>query len=238
MRVLIIDQCSGSKKSSTRNEAVDRETIDAASRASLVAQDGVESYRAEELYEGRQQQRITEAKQLLEQAGDDVDRVFVSAGFGVVDDQKELPLYDVTFADMPGPEIDERASKLHIHEDLRDLIVDGEYEVVFFALGSDYYRGARVDELISAAPEETAVVLFNKEELADGHANAISIPARTAEAKAHGTIVVALKGEYLHNFAAHRHAGDGIETIDDFKTYCTEDPASQTGLSDYSSNND
>jgi hypothetical protein len=236
MRILIIDQCSGAKKSSTRTEPLDRDTIDAASRASLVAQDGVESYRAEELYEGRQQQRVTEAKQLLEQAGDEVDRVFISAGFGVVDDQEELPLYDATFAAMTDSEIDKRASKLHIYEDLRDLIVDGKYEVVFFALGSDYYRSARLNELLPAVPDETVVVLFNKEELAEEHANTISIPARTAQAKAHGTIVVALKGKYLRNFAAHRDRGAEIETIHDFKTYCTENSASQTGLGDYSSN--
>lgn len=235
MRILIVDQCSGAKKSSSRNEALDEATIDAESKASLVTKNGVESYRAEELYEGRQQQRITEAKQLLERAGDEVDRVFISAGFGVVDAQEELPLYDVTFSNMTNTEIDERASKLGIHEDLRDLIVGGEYDIVFFALGSDYYRSARLDELLPAVSDKTFVVLFNREEFADEYDNGISIAARTPQAKAYGTIVVALKGEYLYNFASHRESGEKVEGIDDIKTYCTEEPASQTGLEDYSS---
>lgn len=237
MRILIVDQCSSAKKTSDRNEPLDIGDIDAAPRETLVDRDGVESYRAEELYEGRQQQRITEAQRLLESAGDEVDRVFISAGFGVVDSSDKLPLYDVTFADMNTGEIDERAKKLRIHEDLRKLIVGSEYDIIFFALGSDYYRSAKLEDLLPDVSEETFVVFFNRDEFEEEYDNGLSIPARTSQAKAYGTIVVALKGEYLRNFASHRVSGEEVESVDDIKTYCREESSTQAGLDDYSSSN-
>jgi hypothetical protein len=237
MRILIIDQCSGSKKSSDRTEPLDKDTIDSKPREALVNQDGTESYRAEELYEGRQQQRITDAKQLLENAGDEVDRVFISAGFGIVDSSDTLPLYDVTFADMSKKEINERVEELSIHQDARDLIEGSDYDIIFFALGSDYYESARIDELLSDISEDTFLVFFNREALEEEYENAVSIPARTSQAKEYGTIVVALKGKYLHNFGSNRASGKEVRSIDQLEAYCREEPNSQVGLEDYSSNN-
>lgn len=235
MRILVVDQCSSAKKGKGRHDPVDTETIDTTSRRDLLESEGIPFYRAGDLYEGRQQQRISEAKELLKEAGDDVDRVFISAGFGVVDEADKLPLYDVTFADMTTGEIDKRATQLAIHEDLQDRIADSEYDIIFFALGSDYYRSARIDELLSTIPEETYVVLFNKEELGEKYENGLSLPARTAQAKEYGTIVIALKGEYLRNFATHRKAGKVPQDITDIREFCLEDATSQSGLDDYSS---
>ncbi len=237
MRILIIDQCSSAKKASHRNEPLNEDDIDSASKETLVGRDGVESYRAEELYEGRQQQRITEAKRLLETSGDEVDRVFISAGFGVVDSSEKLPLYDVTFADMNTGEIDDRAEELCIHEDLRELIVGSGYDIIFFALGSDYYRSAKLGELLPDVSEDTFVVFFNQDNFEKEYDNGISIPARTSQAKAYGTIVIALKGEYLRNFASHRANGEEVESVDDIETYCREKSNSQADLDDYSSSN-
>lgn len=237
MRILIVDQCSSAKKTSGRNEPLDRDTIGRLSRDELVDLDGTESYSAEDLYQGRQQQRITEARQLLEDAGDEVDRVFISAGFGLVGDKEEIPLYDVTFANMNVTEIDEQANNLEIHKDLRELIVGGGYDVVFFALGRDYCRSAKLEKIPPDISDETFLVFFNQNEFEEEYKNAISIAARTKEAKVYETIVVALKGEYIRNFALQRAAGNGIDTISDIKTYCTNEVTSQAGLEDYSSTN-
>ena len=233
MRVLVVDQCSGAKKGTDRSEPLDKDTIDNESLDELASRDGVASYRAEELYQGRQQRRIADAIQAFEQAGDEVDRVFISAGFGLVDAEDDLPLYDVTFVDMNAAEIDARAAQLGIHDALQKQIGDN-YDVVFFALGSDYYRGAKIERLLPDIADSTFVVLFNQEELAARHDNVVSIPARTPQAKTYGTIVVALKGEYVYNFASHRQAGVEIGGADDIETYCKTEPASQAGLGDYS----
>lgn len=235
MRILIVDQCSSAKRGKKRHEPLDTETIDTTLRTDLVESEGIPSYRATDLYEGRQQQRVTEAKEMLEDAGDDVDRVFISAGFGVVDETDQLPLYDVTFANMSSKEIDERAEQLRIHEDLYEQIVGNEYDIIFFALGSDYYRSARLEELLPVISEGTYVVFFNREELEEEYDNGLSLPARTTQAKKYGTIVIALKGEYLRNFASHRKAGKLPKDVNDIEEYCGEDATSQLGLDDYSS---
>lgn len=233
MRILIVDQCSSAKKSSDRNAPLNRKAVDEASRETLINQDGVESYPAEELYQGRQQQRITEAKRLLEEAGDDVDRVFISAGFGVVDEQDELPLYDVTFSNMGSTEVDERAEQLRIQGDLHDLIVGGDYDVVFFALGKEYYRSANLTEIVPDVSDETLLVFFNREKFEEEYDNGLSIPAGNTQAKAYGTIALALKGEFLRNFASHRTAGDQVEDMDDIEAYCKEETDPQVNLDDY-----
>jgi hypothetical protein len=235
MRILIVDQCSSAKRGKGRYEPLDTETVDRTSRTDLIERDGTPSYRASDLYEGRQQQRISEAKEMLEEAGDDVDRIFISAGFGVVSETDELPLYDVTFANMTAAEIDERAEQLGIHEDLYDRIVGSEFDIIFFALGSDYYRSARLNELIPDVSDGTRVVFFNREELEEEYDNGLSLSARTTQAKKYGTIVIALKGEYLRNFASHRKAGKIPRDVTDIEKYCSENATSQPGLDDYSS---
>lgn len=233
MEILIVDQCSGSKKGTNRHDPIDKEIIDSESRKSLLNRDGVPAYRAEELYEGRQQQRITEAKDLLEAAGDSVDRVFISAGFGVVDADEKLPLYDVTFADMNAAAINNRAELLDIHHDLRNRITDCNYDVIFFALGKDYYQSARLQHIVSDGPDDTIFVFFNKQELSKRCKNGVSIEAKTPQAKKHGTIVVALKGEFIWNFATHRDGGMSVENSTDVRAYCGKEFTTQAGLSDY-----
>jgi hypothetical protein len=188
MRILIVDQCSSTKKTSDRNDPLDKDAIDTTPLEELINKDGVESYRAEELYQGRQQQRITEAKKLLEQADDDVDRVFISAGFGLVDGRQELPIYKVTFNDAGASEIDDRSEKLGIQADLRELISGDSYDVIFFALGSDYYRSVKLNEILPDVPETTSVVVFNQEDLAGEYENVLSIPARNDRRRLEGRI--------------------------------------------------
>lgn len=236
MKILIVDQCSGAKKDADRYDPIDQDTLDAVSRAELLERDGVASYPAGELYEGRQQQRIREARELLEGAGDEVDRIFVSAGYGVVREDDRLPLYDVTFADMGAAEIQSRADELEIYENLSTLLTDNEYDLVFFALGDDYYRSAKVDDLLPLVDDETYVVLFNRESAERDFENVLSLDARTPQAKEFGTIVVALKGLYIRNFASHRRAGETVAALDDLAAFCREDASTQTGLDDYSNN--
>lgn len=233
MRILIVDQCCSAKKTTQRTKSLSKETIDASTREQLIQQEGVESYRAAELYQGRQQTRIKDAIQTLESAGDEVQRVFVSAGFGVVEASESLPSYDITFADMNVEQINNRASKLQIYTDLRECIQQTEYDMIYFALGTDYYRSIQLEKLLDDITGEPYVVLFNQEEFDNKAQNIISIPARTPQARQFGTTVIALKGEYLSNFAAHRAQGDVVESLTDIEDYCQSKVGSQSGLDDY-----
>lgn len=234
MRILVIDQCSAAKEYPEESPVFSADELDSRSKEDLFAGDRVAARKARSLYGGRQQRYVAEAVDGLRQAGHDVDRYFISAGFGLVEESERLPPYEVTFNEMPVEEIRSRADELGISEDVQLLVsADVPYDLVFFAIGKKYYVSVDLDEILSAVPTETSVVLFNQDEFAERHENAVSIPARTEEAKAHGTIVVALKGLYLKNFADHVTAGAAVDRLEDVVDYCTQESTTQTGFDRY-----
>lgn len=233
MRVLVIDQCSGSKEVPEWFTPYTAEEIDSHTRDELLndVRERVPSLRAEKLYTGRQQQFISEACNRLRSAGDEVDRVFISAGFGVVDETAELPPYEVTFDDYSSAEVRERGEELEIGSDLDALLTnEPAYDVVFFALGRAYLESFDLPEVLSDLPSGTIGVVFNQEKLAEEHDRVRSLSARTEDAKEFGTIVVAVKGQYIQNFAAHREQGEVPESAADVVSCCETTSTTQSTL--------
>lgn len=233
MRVLIIDQCSNSKSYPKDSVVFDVPEIDDANLDALRSREDVVSIPARKLYAGRQQQYVSDAVDSLRANDHSVDRYFISAGFSLVTENEKLPPYNVTFADMTVAEVESRAESLEIAEQTCNVISSASYDIVFFPLGSDYYRAINLPETLSAVPRETIGVTFNQEEVADQYANVISISARTEQAKEYGTIVVALKGIYIKNFADHDLNKTDIESIDDVGSFCTTKPTTQKDLGEY-----
>lgn len=234
MRILIIDQCSGSKDVPDTASSFDVDEIDEYGRKELIVRDGVPSIPARRLYTGRQQQFIDSAVDRLRDAGDTVDRLFVSAGLGVVEEGTELPPYNVTFAEMDTTAIDERAARLDIPNDIQEAVSKSPpYDLVVLALGSDYYRACDLESVLDSLPDTSYGIVFNQDEFADSRENVVSIAARTSEAKDQGTIVVALKGTYLQNFAAHRSDGREVGSLEEVVELFESEPTTQTGLGEY-----
>jgi hypothetical protein len=232
MDILIVDQCSGDKSYPEQFRPFTEEQVDSQGLETLRRKERVPKRKARDLYTGRQQQFITEAVERLRSTGDSVDRYFISAGFGVVEEMEVLPPYDVTFTGKTAAEIQTRGERLNIEEDLREL-VQNSYDIIFLSLGSDYYRSFDLRGLSNTVPKETWLVCFNCEELAAERKNVVSIPARTEQAREQGTIVVALKGRYLQNFAEHRAAGTLPESIDELAEYCMDGYTTQSELGQY-----
>lgn len=236
MRILIVDQCSSTKDVPDAAESFDEQTLKTHSREDLLTRKHVHAVPACDLYDGQQQRLISSAVDRLRDVGDSVDRVFISAGFGVVDEATVLPPYDATFTDRSDDEITERATALGIQEDLHRCIESGgPYDVIFFALGGDYYQSFDLRELLNAVPASTKVILFNQEEIADEYEHVRSISARNGEAKEYETPVISLKGRYLQNFAEHREDERDVEGVEDIVSYCTTASTEQTGVEDYES---
>ncbi len=233
MRLLIIDQCSNSKDYPEDSIAFDASDIDETGLDELRSREGVASIPARKLYAGRQQKYVGNAVDSLRANGHNVDRYFISAGFGLVAENEELPPYNVTFADMTAAEIESRANILELTEQTRDVISSKPYNLIFFVLGSDYYRALNLPDALSAIPDKTICVTFNQEEVADQYSNVISIPARTEQAKEHGTIVVALKGIYLKNFADNLAQGSEPTSVEDVKAACISESTSQKDLAEF-----
>lgn len=229
MKVLVIDQCSKAKEHRDGSPSFGASDIDEHGLDELRDRRGTESKAARKLYAGRQQEYISDAVDRLRAAGDSVDRYFISAGFGLVEETEELPPYDVTFAGRLKTEIEERADKLSIQDELLKLVTS-DYDIIFLALGGDYYASFDLRTLLEAVSSETWVVCFNHESVTDSFENVVSLPARTEEAKEQETIVVALKGRYLQNFASHRSNGKQVTSTEDIETFCTTEYTTQTDL--------
>ncbi|MFC4440240.1 MULTISPECIES: DUF6884 domain-containing protein [Natrialbaceae] len=233
MDILIIDQCSNKKSYPDESAVFDAADIDKAGLDTLRDREEAVSLPARKLYGGRQQRYISEATDSLRADRHTVDRYFISAGFGLVEEREELPPYDVTFAKMTDSEIESRSASLQISERTQEVISATSYDVVFLALGRDYYQALDVPEILAALPETSIGVTFNQEEVADRYENVVSVPARTDQAKEQGTIVVALKGTYLKNFATRLDPGGELETPDEVESACLSKPTSQQDLSDF-----
>lgn len=236
MRMLVVDQCSNAKDYPDWFTPFDADTLDSVPRDELIEREKTPAIAARALYAGRQQRFVSEAVDQLRDLGDDVTRVFVSAGFGVVNEDALLPPYDVTFADLSASEIDERAEQLEIGQDVVELLSrNAPFDAVFFLLGKDYYRSIHLKNVLEHVPEQTMAVVSNHEDTVDEFGNAVSLPARTAEAKDQGTIVVALKGKYLKNFAEHRRLGKEVSSLEDLRSFCLQSPTQQFDLDTFGS---
>lgn len=224
MKVLIIDQCSGSKDYRKSSGVLDVEEVDSTTRTEAVNSDGIVAKKAKNLYSGRQQALIDEATNLLREADVEVDRYFISAGFGLVEESTLLPPYEVTFSSMSDEQVQQRSEDLGIQAALTEVINSNEYDVLFLPLGKDYYNALDLQELYQTAGTDTAVAVFNREEDEEEYENVLSLSARTDEAREFGVIVVELKGKLIKNFAervANRESVAGLESI---REYCMYNP--------------
>lgn len=227
MRILIIDQCSGTKSYPESHPVVDQEGTRNADAEELLESLDIEGIQANDLYAGKQQKRITEAVHKLRRKNHEVDRYFISAGFGLVSDGQRLPPYEATFNSMSKAEIAERKEEFKVTERLTEIINTDDFDVVFLALGSKYYGAIDLDSLLSSVPADTAVVLFNQESL-EKDEQIVSVPARTEQGKEYGSTVVGLKGTYLMNFAAAVGDSQKSITAEEAAEYCQTDPTAGT----------
>jgi hypothetical protein len=102
----------------------------------------LEPYRipAAQLYRGLQHIELMQGVKALRRTFGqtlDIHVKIISAGFGVVDECQMLPPYEATFADRSASEIAAVASRLHIPQKIRALLV-GAYDCAFFLLGDQY----------------------------------------------------------------------------------------------------
>lgn len=201
MNILVIDQCSGSKEFPEGAPVFDKHETLEHTAEELLARDNVPGIAARDLYTGRQQGFVKDAVRQLKRSGHDVTRYFISAGFGLVGEDEPLPPYEVTFSSMSVGEIRDRSRQLKIKQDLRTVLEDTTYDIVFFTLGSDYYTSVDIDSMVQEIGADKIGVVFNRNIVGEQFDNIVSVDARTEDAKNHETIVIGLKGLYMKNFA-------------------------------------
>ena len=138
--ILIITSCTGEKKFHPDNQLLQTDFEDASLLSSKEKELSQYALPAGEMYTGLQHLRLMEGiKSLRDKFGNSVvDLFIVSAGYGLIPENKMVVPYEVTFNTMNGTGILSWSKKLHIHQDLNQLIA--QYDLVIFLLGDKYLK--------------------------------------------------------------------------------------------------
>ena len=115
---------------------------------------------AKRLYTGHQVQKLNNIVQEMRNIGIEVDYYFISAGFGLVHENKTIPSYDCSFTNKTDKEIKERSRELQIVQQLEKM---GRYDLVFLALNDSYLKALDSNSLDSLEKkfDTNELVFFN-----------------------------------------------------------------------------
>ena len=234
-RILIVDQCSGSKNAPDSAYELSQSETGAISPEDAIQKYDTVGVAAGDLYTGRQQEHISTAINVLSEKGHSVERVFISAGFGLVNSDEEIPPYEATFKNMDAEEKLERRKRFSIRKKLEKQISNGEYDLVFFTLGAEYYDSFNVQGLCDSdndgeSDTEPLYILFNNEEVASQTEPAHAVSARMDRAKEFESMIIGLKGVLMKNFAKNipQNDVDREYTATEVESWMTAQPEKTT----------
>lgn len=203
MKVLVIGSCTGSKDDSgcptTRRltEADFDDPVRLCVREMELAQ---WLKPAAAMYTGRQHTQMMDGVRVIRSmhGKEACDVAIVSAGYGLIAENRPIAPYDITFQGMPKPLIRARGAKLGVPEAIR-MRVKG-YPVVFLLLGDDYLRSAQ-PPLVPASGQKFVAFGSPKLRLVPG-SDVVLVPAAQKQATEFGDGIVTLKGRMFYLFTA------------------------------------
>lgn len=140
VRTLVITSCTGEKKVKPKNKLVKEDFLNPVRLREREQELSDFSMPAVTMYTGKQHLRLMEGINMLRKhfGKEIIDLGIVSAGYGLIPEDKPIVPYEVTFNTMKNSEIIEWAGFLNIHNDLKVLIKN--YDLIFFLLGDKYLR--------------------------------------------------------------------------------------------------
>lgn len=145
MRVMIITSCTGEKKYKPVNQLSLNDfrqgPIYVESR-----QEELKKYmtRAGELYTGDQHVRLMRGVEEARSKGVEVTLRILSAGYGLIPEDRLIAPYESTFATMKSRELKEWAHRLNVPDDFRTLM-DKSYDLGLILLGDNYLRACMLN---------------------------------------------------------------------------------------------
>jgi hypothetical protein len=202
-RVLIITSCTGEKRFKPDNQLTledFKEPVRLQQREAALAEFACP---AGQMYTGMQHLRLMEGVQLLRQAlgQDTVTVAILSAGYGLVEENRAIAPYEVTFNGMKGHEVDAWAQYLKVHEALEKAIQG--YDLIFLLLGDNYLRAINLP--IEIQPEQTLIALTSQgsAKFVKGlSAKTFVLPLTNQDAQRYSYGLVGLKGFLFRRFAS------------------------------------
>ncbi len=202
MKMLVVTSCTGEKLYHPENQLTQGDFEDIETLAKREAELAEFKTTAGKIYTGMQHQRLMEGIETLRSAygKDIVDLYIVSAGYGLISEDREVVPYEVTFNTMNGNAIKEWSQHLGIHHDLGELVQ--KYDLVLFLLGDKYLKavGLPFDEV----KDNQKLVFFasgTSKKMIPNHAPYYFVEVGQEDAKSFSYGLVGLKG-YLFKLLA------------------------------------
>lgn len=201
-RVLVITSCTGEKRFKPDNQLTLEDFKDPKRLRQREAELVEFTCLAGQMYTGMQHLRLMEGVQMLRQAlGQDVvDVIILSAGYGLIEENRTIAPYEVTFNTMKGHEVDAWAELLNVHEALEQAVQG--YDLIFLLLGDNYLRAIRLP--VETQPTQTLIALTSQgsAKLVKGlSANTFVLPLSNQDAQRYSYGLVGLKGFLFKRFA-------------------------------------
>lgn len=213
MKMLVVTSCTGEKIYHPDNQLTQADFADTATLAKREAELAEFKTTAGKIYTGMQHQRLMEGIEALRSAygKEIVDLYVVSAGYGLISEDREVVPYEVTFNTMNGAAIKEWSQHLGIHHDLSELVQN--YDLVLFLLGDKYLKavGLPFDE----AREDQKLVFFasgTSKKMIPSHAPYYFVEVGQEDAKSFSYGLVGLKG-YLFKLMATDAVKDDCQRL-------------------------
>ena len=141
-RILVITSCTGEKRFNTSNLLVQDDFRNEEILKQRESELSEFSCQAALMYTGMQHLRLMEGVSLLRSSftKDLIDVYIISAGYGLIEENKSIVPYEVTFNSMNNQEIKEWSKLLKINDSVSSLINTNKYDFVIFLLGDKYIR--------------------------------------------------------------------------------------------------
>lgn len=161
VKTLVITSCTGEKLFKPENQLLlndfkDKETL-------KLKEETLYEYKstAGKMYTGKQHKRLMEGIELLrERFGNEIiDVSIISAGYGLIDEAKEIVPYEVTFNSMNAKEVKEWSDYLNINHQVSDKVKD--YDIVIFLLGDQYLKSVQLP-LVNTVAGQKLIFLSSK----------------------------------------------------------------------------
>jgi hypothetical protein len=144
LKTLVITSCTGEKRYKPDEQLMQNDFID---NTNLSLKEGyLKEYQqtAGRMYTGLQHLRLMEGIEVLRNTfqSESIDLNIVSAGYGLINEDKVIVPYEVTFNSMNSKQVLEWSKYLNIKEDLEKKIKG--YDLVFFLLGDKYLKSLQL----------------------------------------------------------------------------------------------
>ncbi len=215
LRVLVITSCSGEKRFKPANQLTIEDFKNAEKlneRSKLLVEF---SCPAAFMYTGMQHLRVMEGVNILRSrfGKEVVDVKIISAGYGLIPEDKIIVPYSVTFNSMKSDEVRLWANSLGIHQDFNQAVVG--YDLVFVLLGEKYLRALNLP--VETYPNQTFIFLASNKSIHyvdSGNAKSYILTLSNLHASRFSCALVGLKGHLLKLIATKiSHNPDLLENL-------------------------